>query len=107
MSPIRAIRALLSAAALSLFAIAMLPQPVDAQIAVGKSKFLGSTISASAPSTFTKYWNQVTPENAGKWGSVEGTRGVFNWTQLDTAYNFAQQHGDKFKAHNLVWGAQF
>jgi endo-1,4-beta-xylanase len=107
MTPIRAIRALLSAAALSVFALAMLSQQVDAQIAVGKSKFLGSTISASAPSTFTRYWNQVTPENAGKWGSVEGTRGVFNWTQLDTAYNFAQQHGYKFKAHNLVWGAQF
>ena len=45
MTPIRAIRALLSAAALSVFALAMLPQQADAQIAVGKSKFLGSTIA--------------------------------------------------------------
>ena len=35
-------------------------------------------------SNFTAYWNQVTPENAGKWGSVEGTRDVMNWAELDT-----------------------
>jgi endo-1,4-beta-xylanase len=95
------------AAALTLTALVLPPTHVQAQIAAGKSKFLGSTINSSVPSTFTKYWNQVTPENAGKWGSVEGTRGVFNWAPLDTVYNFAQQHGYKFKAHNLIWGAQF
>src|ERR1700737_532824 len=107
MKTIRMIRAQLLAAALSLVALMMLPTHVEAQIAAGKSKFLGSTIGSSVPSNFSTYWNQVTPENAGKWGSVEGTRGVFNWGPLDTVYNFAQQRGYKFKAHNLVWGAQF
>jgi endo-1,4-beta-xylanase len=107
MNTIRTIRSVLSATALSLIALAMVPTHVEAQIAKGKSKFLGSTINASVPSNFTTYWNQVTPENAGKWGSVEATHGVFNWAPLDTIYNFAQQHGYKFKAHNLIWGAQF
>jgi len=107
MKSIQTIGARLSTAALSLMALFMLTTQAHAQIAVGKSKFLGSTISGSAPSTFTRYWNQATPENAGKWGSVEGTRGTFNWAPLDTVYNFSQQHGYKFKAHNLIWGAQF
>jgi endo-1,4-beta-xylanase len=109
MKTIRTAGAQLSAAALSLIVLVILPTQLQAQIAAGKSKFLGSTINTNpAPSTFTKYWNQVTPENAGKWGSVEGSaQGVFNWAPLDAIYNFAQQHGDKFKAHNLIWGAQF
>ena len=109
MNTIRTIRSLLSATALSLIALAMVPTHVEAQIAKGKSKFLGSTINTNpAPSNFTTYWNQVTPENAGKWGSVEGSaQGTFNWAPLDAIYNFAQQHGYKFKAHNLVWGSQF
>jgi endo-1,4-beta-xylanase len=107
MKTIRMIRAQLLAVGLSLVALVMLPTHVEAQIAAGKSKFLGSIINSSVPSNFSTYWNQVTPENAGKWGSVEGTRGVFNWGPLDTSYNFAQQRGYKFKAHNLIWGAQF
>jgi endo-1,4-beta-xylanase len=106
MNTLRTIRAQLLAA-LSLVALAMLPTHAVAQIANGKSKFLGSTINGSTPSTFTRYWNQVTPENAGKWGSVEATHGVFNWAPLVSIYNFAQQHGYKFKAHNLIWGSQF
>ncbi len=79
----------------------------EAQIANGKPKFLGSAMGSSAPSNFATYWNQVTPENAGKWGSVEATRNQMNWSQLDAAYNYAQQRGYKFKNHTLVWGSQF
>jgi endo-1,4-beta-xylanase len=100
-------RARLLAAVLSLTALMLLPMQVPAQIAVGQSKFLGSTQSGSVPSNWSVYWNQVTPENAGKWGSVEATQGVFTWAPLDAIYNFAQQKGIKFKAHNLIWGAQF
>ena len=107
MRTISSLRAQALAAALSLAILILSPTPAPAQIAAGQGKFLGSTIQSSVPSNFTKYWNQVTPENAGKWGSVEATQGVFDWSQLDTAYNFAQQQGFKFKAHNLIWGAQF
>src|SRR5262245_33697065 len=70
-------------------ALALLPINGSAQIAVGKSKFLGNIINGNPPSNFSTYWNQVTPENAGKWGSVEPTRDVMNWGQLDTIYNYA------------------
>jgi GH35 family endo-1,4-beta-xylanase len=53
-----------------------------------------------------KYWNQITPENEGKWGSVEGTRDQYNWSALDRIYQFARQNNIPVKAHNFVWGAQ-
>lgn len=76
-------------------------------LADGKSKWLGNVHSASqATPDFLNYWNQVTPENSGKWGSVEGTRDVYNWNQLDAAYNLAKDNGLPFRFHVLLWGAQ-
>lgn len=83
------------------------PVGTHAQIATGQGKFLGNIIAGSVPSNFGTYWNQVTPENSSKWGSVESTRNIMNWSQLDTAYNYARTNGFKFKAHTLVWGAQY
>jgi endo-1,4-beta-xylanase len=79
----------------------------DPPIAAGKDKFLGSAWSPNTASlNFANYWNQVTPENGGKWGSVEGTRDVMNWTQADAAYALAKTNGFKFKWHALIWGNQ-
>ena len=50
--------------------------PTGPPIATGKAKFLGSVSSPSQDLYFREYFNQVTPENAGKWGSVEATRDV-------------------------------
>ena len=50
-------------------------------LAAGQSKFLGSTYSAKQAQDFANYWNKLTPENAGKWGSVEAVRGQFDWTK--------------------------
>lgn len=80
--------------------------PLRAQIAKSKSKFLGNVIARSVPPDYSTYWNQVTPENAGKWGSVEATRDVMSWRGLDLAYNTAMDHGYPFKQHTLVWGQQ-
>lgn len=80
--------------------------PASAQIASGKCKFLGNIIAASTPTDFTTYWNQVTPENAGKWGSVEATRDVMNWSQLDNASNTAKNNNLPFRQHTFVWGQQ-
>ena len=93
--------------AASLGAVSLLSMTAHAQMATGKAKYVGNVIGSSVPSNFATYWNQVTPENATKWGSVEGTRNVMNWSQADAAYNLAQQRGFKFKFHTLVWGAQF
>jgi endo-1,4-beta-xylanase len=84
----------------------MVPVVVNGQLAAGKCKFLGNIISGSVPSDFNTYWNQVTPENGGKWGSTEATRDVMNWTQLDLAYNKAINSSFPFKQHTFVWGNQ-
>jgi endo-1,4-beta-xylanase len=78
-----------------------------AQMAVGKPKFLGNVVASSVPSNYDTYWNQITPENSTKWGSVEGTRNTMNWTQADLAYNHAKTKGYQFKFHTLVWGSQY
>lgn len=80
--------------------------PGTSPIAEGKFKFLGNVFSNSQLPYFNNYWNQVTPENAGKWGSVEATRDNMNWTQLDAAYNLAKDNGYIFKLHVLIWGNQ-
>lgn len=77
-----------------------------AQIAKDECKFLGNVIAENVPADFKTYWNQVTPENGGKWGTVEGTRDSPNWTQLDLAYSYAQTNNFPFKQHTFVWGQQ-
>ena len=73
----------------------------------GKDKFLGSVNDFTNP-LFTRYFNQVIPENAGKWGSAAGTTrtAAMRWTQLDQAYNFAKANGFPFNFHVLLWGNQ-
>ena len=71
-----------------------------------QDKFLGSAYSTPQTFNFESYWNKVTPENAGKWGSVEGTRDQMNWGALDAAYNFAKENNFPFHFHVLIWGAQ-
>ncbi|HEY5757019.1 MAG TPA: endo-1,4-beta-xylanase [Steroidobacter sp.] len=80
--------------------------PPGPPIATGKPKYLGSAHSPAQTPNFAAYWNQVTPENGGKWASVEGTRDVMNWTQADAAYQMARTNGFTFKWHVLVWGNQ-
>jgi endo-1,4-beta-xylanase len=91
-----------------LFSTFLLPSMLFAQLAAGRSKFLGNIMDAyNIPSDFPLFWNQVTPENAGKWGSVQGTdTSSFNWSQLDVIYKYAISHNFPFKFHNLIWGAQ-
>ena len=71
--------------------------PPGPPIATGQPKFLGGVSSPSQNLNFTAYWNQVTPENGGKWGSVEGTRNDMNWGELDTAYALAKNNGFPFR----------
>lgn len=59
------------------------------QIATGKGKWLGNIINTSTPANFSTYWNQVTPENAGKWGSVEKNQDVMPWLKKYVALTTA------------------
>ncbi|MDZ7347033.1 MAG: endo-1,4-beta-xylanase, partial [candidate division KSB1 bacterium] len=60
----------------------------------------------SIPDKFAEIWNQVTPENAGKWGSVEGIKDNYNWANLDKIYQFAKKRNFPVRMHTLVWGQQ-
>jgi len=78
----------------------------SANAAMSNSKFIGNISGNSVPSNFKTYWNQLTPENATKWESVEGSRNNMNWSGADNAYNYAKSNGLQFKFHTLVWGSQ-
>ncbi len=70
-------------------------------------KFCGNiTQEGQVRSDFITYWDQITPENEGKWGSVEAVRNQMNWTGLDAVHDYAKQHNIPFKQHNFVWGSQ-
>jgi endo-1,4-beta-xylanase len=70
-------------------------------------KFLGNVFRGFLePLNFSQYWNQVTPENAGKWESVEPGQDMMFWGMLDAIYEYALEHGFPFKMHTLVWGKQ-
>jgi len=72
------------------------------------NKFFGNiTTRGQVRQDFLTYWNQITPENESKWGSVEGTRGKFNWSGVDRVKNFAEQNNIPWKFHTLVWGSQY
>ncbi|HET9957086.1 MAG TPA: endo-1,4-beta-xylanase [Polyangiaceae bacterium] len=73
----------------------------------GGQKFFGTAPDNTADYThLLRYFNQLTPGNAGKWGSVEATRNQMDWAKLDTAYAFARDNGIRFKLHTLIWGQQ-
>ena len=70
-------------------------------------KFVGNITSrGQVRSDFNKYWDQITPENEGKWGAVERQKDQMNWASVDTIYKFAKDHNIPFKQHNFVWGSQ-
>jgi endo-1,4-beta-xylanase len=97
-------------------------------LAAGQAKYLGSAHSpsptdpnATNPSlNFAAYWNQVTPENGGKWGTAQPISPFgpaadgyptlpnpqFSWAQATAAYNQARTNGAAFKWHTLFWGNQ-
>ena len=81
--------------------------PSGQPLATGQTKFLGCAYSTAQAPFFENYFNQITAENGGKWGTVEYTRdGTMNWTEADAAYTYAKTRGFKYRHHILVWGSQ-
>ena len=84
-----------------------LAAPAHAQLAAGQPKFLGAvgggTDEVRPDPTFDTYWNQVTPENAGKWKYPERNRDQMDWATLDYWYDYAKSRGLPFKQHTFVW----
>jgi GH35 family endo-1,4-beta-xylanase len=80
---------------------------VQAQFAKSCPKYLGATWAGSTmPYNFDKYFNQISPENAGKWGMVEPVRNQYNWGDLDSMYAYCERNHIPFKLHTFVWGNQ-
>jgi endo-1,4-beta-xylanase len=58
------------------------------------------------PADFVRYWDQFTPENVGKWASVQGNTGdTFSWSRLDAAYQYCEENNILFKEHSFIWGS--
>ena len=72
------------------------------------AKFAGNIDTRGSVRTdFVQYWDQFSPENAGKWGSVQpNSQDSFNWTSLDAMYKYANDNHVIFKQHNFLWGSQ-
>lgn len=87
-----------------------------AALADGGAKFLGNiTTRGQIRSDFATYWNQITPENGCKWGSIHSVdnsgKSKFAWDNYDkceSAYKWAKEKpGERhFKFHALIWGSQ-
>jgi GH35 family endo-1,4-beta-xylanase len=76
------------------------------QMAAGRFKFVGNIAGTTPASDFISYWNQLTPENSGKWGVAEPTQGQFYWSQLDKMNSWCQQNAVPLKFHTFVWFMQ-
>jgi endo-1,4-beta-xylanase len=64
------------------------------------------TSNAKYSAAAAREFDAVTPGNEMKWGTVEPTRGQFNWTGADQLVAFAQANNQLVRGHNLVWHSQ-
>lgn len=82
-------------------------------LAAAKGVYVGNAVAGGKLSGTPAYaaiagtqFSSLTPENAMKWGSVENTRGTFNWAEADQIVAFAQAHNQQVRGHTLVWHSQ-
>jgi endo-1,4-beta-xylanase len=82
------------------------------QLADAKNVKIGTAVTASnLPSakygaTAAREFNSLTPGNEMKWGTIEPTRGQFNWTGADQVVSFAVANNQAVRGHTLVWHSQ-
>ncbi|MFF3451918.1 endo-1,4-beta-xylanase [Streptomyces sp. NPDC002667] len=80
-------------------------------LAAAKGKAIGTAVTGSKlTGTYGDIaggqFSSLTPGNAMKWGTVEPTRGSFNWAEADQIVAFAQAHNQQVRGHTLVWHSQ-
>jgi endo-1,4-beta-xylanase len=69
------------------------------------ARFVGNLdVRGSIPTDFSKYWDQFTPETAGRWQSVQSQMSTFNWKTLDAMYKYTEEHNIIFKETTFVMG---
>jgi len=78
----------------------------SARLSTDDIPYVGNIFRDSTPSDerFHALWNQVTPENAGKWFNVETGRDTMSWEALDAAVNFSRSFNYVFELHTLIAG---
>jgi endo-1,4-beta-xylanase len=71
---------------------------------------LGASFNWHAVQTDAEYvpallrdFDAVTLENATKWGTVEHSKGDYDWSRADQLVSLAQSHGLAVRGHPLVW----
>ncbi|MFD9188859.1 endo-1,4-beta-xylanase [Streptomyces phaeochromogenes] len=85
--------------------------PVLRDLATAKGIYYGTAVTASKltgtyGTIVGEQFDSITPGNEMKWGSVEPTRGSFNWSGADAVVNYAEAHAQKVRGHTLVWHSQ-
>lgn len=79
----------------------------------GVANYLGNNGTArqvNYQQRLNQYFNAVTPENAGKWGSNEDVRDenpdapMNGMDNVDLMLDYAQSHNMRARMHNLIWG---
>lgn len=53
--------------------------------------------------TAAEQYNLVTAENSCKFGSIQPTRGEYNFQGCDSVLDFAVENGMQFRGHNFIW----
>jgi endo-1,4-beta-xylanase len=77
------------------------------RLGAGSKKFVGN-LKSRDEKNFANLWNQLTPENEGKWErvgtSLDSTK--WNWEPVTKLYDYAKANKMQFKFHTLIWGRQ-
>ncbi|MFB7271118.1 endo-1,4-beta-xylanase [Streptomyces sp. NPDC056244] len=98
-------------ALVGLAAPAQAAEPVLRDLASAKGIYYGTAVTGSKlsgtyGSVTGAQFDSITPANEMKWGSVEPTRGTFNWAGADRVVDFAEANGQQVRGHTLVWHSQ-
>ncbi|MCX5390860.1 endo-1,4-beta-xylanase [Streptomyces sp. NBC_00094] len=80
-------------------------------LAEAHGRYLGTAVTAGRltggyADLAAAQFDSITPGNEMKWGSVEPTRGTYDWTGADRVVAFAEAHGQQVRGHTLVWHSQ-
>ncbi|NJQ05754.1 endo-1,4-beta-xylanase [Streptomyces lonarensis] len=82
------------------------------EAAAEQGRFIGTALNDAllGNSAYTAIaggeFSSVTAENAMKWGSLESTRGQYNWAGADRLVEFAAANDQQVYGHTLVWHSQ-